>query len=228
MESKQIKTKKRVADHGEVFTSEREVNAMLDLVKQETERIESRFLEPACGTGNFLAEIIKRKLDIVTNTYKYNPDDWEFYSVIAISSIYGIELLDDNCKECRERLFAIWLKAYQSICKDTFNNDYKSSIKYVLDRNILCGDALTMKNINNEPIIFSEWTAINSCLIKRRDYRLDELLEGKANALQLDITTESKSEWQYDAETKSYIPCPIKEYEPVHFRKIYHNIEDMV
>ena len=66
---KQVKSKQRVADHGEVFTAEREVNAMLDLVKQETERIDSRFLEPACGDGNFLSEILRRKLAVVKRSY---------------------------------------------------------------------------------------------------------------------------------------------------------------
>lgn len=74
---KQIKSKKRVADHGEVFTAEREVNAMLDLVKQETERVDSRFLEPACGDGNFLAEILRRKLKEVRRKYKRSPFDYE-------------------------------------------------------------------------------------------------------------------------------------------------------
>ena len=59
---RQVKSRARVADHGEVFTADREVNAMLDLVKQDTERVDSRFLEPACGDGNFLAEILRRKL----------------------------------------------------------------------------------------------------------------------------------------------------------------------
>lgn len=89
MTGKQVKSKKRVADHGEVFTSDREVNAMLDLVKHETERIESRFLEPACGTGNFLAQILNRKLTIVNQRYKPAQSEWEFYAIIAISVRYG-------------------------------------------------------------------------------------------------------------------------------------------
>ena len=100
----QVKSKKRVADYGEVFTNPREVNAMLDLVKQETERIESRFLEPACGTGNFLAEILRRKLAVAKRRYKRSPSDYERMSFIAVTSIYGIELLRDNVDECRERL----------------------------------------------------------------------------------------------------------------------------
>ena len=119
---KQVKSKKRVSDHGEVFTNEREVNAMLDLVKHETERIDSRFLEPACGNGNFLAEVLKRKLKIVDERYNTNQSDWERYAVIAVSSIYGVEILEDNTQECRERLFDIFDKQYTLLyknkCKD--------------------------------------------------------------------------------------------------------------
>jgi type I restriction-modification system DNA methylase subunit len=104
----QVKSKKRVTDHGEVFTDHKEVNSMLDLVKQETENIDSRFLEPACGTGNFLVEILRRKLAIVEKRYSKNQIEYERYSLIALSSIYGIELLPDNAITCRERLFGIF------------------------------------------------------------------------------------------------------------------------
>ena len=114
--TKQVKSKQRVADHGEVFTAEREVNAMLDLVKQETERIDSRFLEPACGDGNFLAEILRRKLVAAKKEATPPrrktplPYDYERKAVLAISSIYGIDILQDNCEDCRERLCKIWDK----------------------------------------------------------------------------------------------------------------------
>ena len=104
----QTKSKQRVADHGEVFTADREVKAMCDLVKQETERIESRFLEPACGSGNFLAEILTRKLAVVKARYGKSPADYEKYAVLAVTSLYGVELLPDNAAECRERLFSLW------------------------------------------------------------------------------------------------------------------------
>ena len=107
---KQIKSKKRVADHGEVFTAEREVNAMLDLVKQETARVDSRFLEPACGDGNFLAEILRRKLKEVRRKYRRSPFDYEKNAVLAVSSIYGVDLMMDNVLACRERLFGICSK----------------------------------------------------------------------------------------------------------------------
>ena len=119
--SDQVKSKKRVADHGEVFTSEREVNAMLDLVKQETERIDSRFLEPACGTGNFLVEILNRKLKIVKDRYKKSQIEFERNAIIAISSIYGVDILQDNAIECRDRLFeifeVIYTRLYKTDCK---------------------------------------------------------------------------------------------------------------
>lgn len=100
MAEKQVKSRQRVADHGEVFTAEREVKAMCDLVKSETERIESRFLEPACGNGNFLAEVLRRKLAVVKSRYGKNPSDYERYSVLAVTSIYGVDILADNAQEC--------------------------------------------------------------------------------------------------------------------------------
>src|SRR5436190_23895633 len=104
---KPLTSKERVTEYAEVFTSNREVNAMLDLVKQETERIDSRFLEPACGHGNFLAEILRRKLDVVQSRYRKSPAEYERYTLLAVSSIYGIDLLEDNVRECRKRLFGI-------------------------------------------------------------------------------------------------------------------------
>ncbi|MFN6020975.1 MAG: SAM-dependent DNA methyltransferase, partial [Bacteroidota bacterium] len=145
-EKKQVKSKKRVADHGEVFTNEREVNAMLDLVKHETERIDSRFLEPACGNGNFLAEVLRRKLKVVDQRYGNNQMDWERYAVIAISSIYGVDILEDNAKECRERLYVIFDDFYTALFMDKCKEECRRSIRFLFDRNILWGDALDFTN----------------------------------------------------------------------------------
>jgi len=145
-EKKQVKSKKRVADHGEVFTNEREVNAMLDLVKNETERIDSRFLEPACGNGNFLAEVLRRKLKVVDQRYGNNQMDWERYAVIAVSSIYGVDILEDNAKECRERLYTIFDDFYTALFKDKCKEECRRSIRFLFDRNILWGDALDFTN----------------------------------------------------------------------------------
>ena len=140
----QIKSKERVADHGEVFTNEREVNAMLDMVKPETERVESRFLEPACGNGNFLAEVLRRKLEVVDRKYKKLPADWEKFSIVALSSLYGVDILSDNVEECQERLFEIWNKSYQSACKKEATDLCRDAARDILAHNILCGNALDM------------------------------------------------------------------------------------
>jgi len=215
MKKSQTNSKDRISDFGEVFTNEREVNAMLDLVKHETERIESRFLEPACGDGNFLAEVLKRKLNVVMNRYRKNPDDYERYSVIAISSIYGVELLEDNTIECRNRLFRIWDEYYVKACGQDVNEESRKAVKFILSKNILNGDALSLKQTDGNPIVFAEWTALNSVLLKRRDYRLDEMLDGHEKQLTIFTT-----DWEYDEEVKAMIPKPIKEYPPVHYKKV--------
>lgn len=182
---KQIKSKKRVADHGEVFTAEREVNAMLDLVKQETERIDSRFLEPACGDGNFLAEILRRKLAEVRRKYRKSPFDYEKNAVLAISSVYGVDLMMDNVLACRERLFGIWDKEYKAVCKKETNDQTREAVRFILSRNIVCGNALTLMCVDEngvdtaEPIVFSEWAFITGTQMQRKDYTFDELVNGK-------------------------------------------------
>ena len=174
----QVKSKKRVADHGEVFTNEREVNAMLDLVKDETERIDSRFLEPACGNGNFLAEVLRRKLNVVKSRYGKSQMEYERYAIIAVSSIYGVDILNDNAQECRERLYQIFDEYYSDLFKDKCKDECKRSVKFLLDRNILWGDALDFTNPESkEPIIFSEWSPINGSLLKRKDFVYQFLVE---------------------------------------------------
>jgi len=221
---KQIKSKKRVVDHGEVFTAEREVNAMLDLVKQETERIDSRFLEPACGDGNFLAEILRRKLAVVKRKYGKSPIDYEKNAVLAATSIYGVDILQDNVDACRTRMFEIWDREYQAVLKKEVNEDCREAVRFIFSRNIICGNALSLKKVDangvdtDEPIIFSEWTFITGGMIKRRDFRLDEMLDGHAE--QMSIFME---QWEYDEETKAFIPKPIKEFEPIYYRRVQEN-----
>src|SRR4026207_1150148 len=103
-----VKSKKRVADHGEVFTPAWMVEAMLNLVKGETERIDSRFLEPACGSGNFLVQILRRKL--AAADLKFGKADFEkrHYALLALMCIYGIELLADNVAECRTNMVELF------------------------------------------------------------------------------------------------------------------------
>jgi hypothetical protein len=206
----QVKSKKRVTDHGEVFTNEREVNAMLDLVKHETERIDSRFLEPACGNGNFLAEVLRRKLNIVDQRYSKSQIEWERYAVIAVSSIYGVDILEDNAQECRERLFKIFDERYTALFKDKCKEDCRRSIKFLFGRNILWGDALTFTNPETKkPIVFSEWSAVNGTMLKRRDYMFKFLVE-KTHQLTL----------FNDEGNPAAIDEPVKDYPLIHFLKL--------
>lgn len=209
----QVKSKKRIADHGEVFTSEREVNAMLDLVKQETERIESRFLEPACGNGNFLVEILIRKLGVVDNRYKDSQLEWERYAVIAVSSIYGVDILQDNVHECRERLYLIFNEHYTNHFNSSTQYDCRNSVKFILNRNILWGDALTLKTPDDKakPIVFSEWSAVNGSMIKRRDYTLANLLESQSIDGQNLFS---------DLGDKAFIPKPVADFPLTHFLEL--------
>ena len=210
-----IKSRQRVSDHGEVFTPPREVNAMLDLVKQETERIDSRFLEPACGTGNFLEEILNRKLAIVEYRHGGNQIEFERYGVLAVSSIYGIDILEDNIEECRARLFAVFEKKYQELYKKKCESRCLESIRFILSKNIIWGDALSLKQVDasKEPIIFSEWSPVNGSMIKRRDYTLTNLL---------DYQPMDSGMLFSDNHAEAMIVPPIREYQLVHYWKLLH------
>ena len=209
-EKKQVKSKKRVADHGEVFTNDREVNAMLDMVKHETERIDSRFLEPACGNGNFLAEVLRRKLKVVDQRYANNQMDWERYAVIAVSSIYGVDILEDNAQECRVRLYQIFDDLYTSHFKDKCKEDCRRSIRFLFDRNILWGDALDFTNpATKQPIVFSEWSAVNGSMLKRRDYMFKFLVE-KSHQFSL----------FNDEGNPAAIDEPVKDFPLIHYLKL--------
>lgn len=210
----QVKSKQRVADHGEVFTSLREVNAMLDLVKQETERIESRFLEPACGTGNFLSEIMRRKLNIVQRRYAKSQFDFERNAVVAVSSIYGIDILDDNVQECRQRLYDIFEdEYYRPLFKDECKDTCRDSIRFILQCNIVWGDALSLMTVGEKPayIVFAEWSPINGSLIKRRDFTFHGLLEHES-LKELPLFS--------DMGDDVFIPHPERDYPPVHFLEL--------
>jgi hypothetical protein len=212
-QEKLVVSKKRVADHGEVYTAKREVNAMLDLVKQETERIDSRFLEPACGDGNFLAEVLERKFCIVKNRYGKNQPEFERYAVVAVSSLYGIDILEDNVSKCRERLFRVFDDRYIELYGDKTKEECRNSVKYLLERNIIWGDALTLNTVgkNSKPIVFSEWSPVNSTMIKRRDFSFRELLSHAA-IKELPLFS--------DLGEDVFIPDPVKEYPVAHFLRI--------
>ena len=181
-EKKQIKSKERVAERGEVFTAEREVNAMCDLVANECLRPDSRFLEPACGDGNFLAVILKRKLAELRRKYKKSPRDYEKQAIVAIGSLYGVDIMNDNVMACRERLYKIWNEEYSDHCKNEASDETRDAAKFIISRNIINGNALTLMCVDAEgkdtsaPIVFSEWTLIGGTQMQRSDYTMSDLL----------------------------------------------------
>lgn len=209
--SEQVKSRQRVQDHGEVFTNPREVNAMLDMVKQETGRIDSRFLEPACGNGNFISEVLRRKLAVVAARYRKSAGEYCRYVFVAVASIYGVDILADNVAECRERLLDIVKDEARKALRSAPDQQFIDAISYVLNKNILCGDALTMKDAAGEPITFAEWSVVTGDKVKRRDYLLSELLEGSGTK-RGDQMGLFQSGWEYDEEIDGLIPSAVREY----------------
>jgi len=171
-----IKSRERVADHGEVFTPQWMVEDMLDLVKVESERIDSRFLEPACGSGNFLRPVLKRKLSTVQARYRQSDFERKHYALFALMCVYGIELLEDNVQECRQNLRQIF-DDFVGLGPDS---EWSRAAKAVLETNIIHGDALTLLTPAGGPITFPEWGYLGTGKFQRRDFRYDSLTQRSA------------------------------------------------
>ena len=208
---KQIKEKSRVSNFGEVLTSKREVLDMLNLVNTETLRLDSRFLEPACGDGNFLTEVLNFKLDILEKNYSKNQYEFEKFSIQIFTSIYGIDILEDNIISARERLFNQYFDLYNKKFKSNINEKLLDCIKYILKLNLVHADALSLKKVKNDKfIIFSEWSLVND-KIKRRDFEFKNLI---------DYAPFEKGTLFSDLGDEVIIPSPIKEYPLTHFLDI--------
>ncbi|MCW5935759.1 MAG: N-6 DNA methylase [Fimbriimonadaceae bacterium] len=187
---KLIKSKDRVAEHGEVFTPAWLVEAMLDLVKGETERIDSRFLEPACGSGNFLVPILKRKLAAVEAKYGKSDFERRQFALFALMCIYGIELLEDNIAECRANLLEV-ITEYLNL---EATDDLYWAASYVLSLNIVHGDAMKMTTHQRKPICFAEWGYLGKGKFQRRDFSLKTLTQAAAYS-QASTAQETGSLW---------------------------------
>lgn len=170
-----VKSRQRVIDHGEVFTPEWMVEAMLDLVKDESERIDSRFLESACGDGNFLAQVLRRKIQAAQSRFGGSAFEFQHHALLGLMCIYGIELLNDNVLTCRDRLLKIFA---EELNLDNGDPMLVAALK-VLEANILHGDALSMKWAGGRQgtIVVSEWAYLGKGLFQRRDFRFDELTQ---------------------------------------------------
>jgi len=171
-----VKSKKRVVDHGEVFTPAWIVEAMLDLVKGEAERIDSRFLEPACGNGNFLVQVLRRKLAVVELKFGKSDFEKQHYSLLALMCTYGIELLTDNIDECRAKMLEIFADYLNLEASD----DLYRAASYVFSQNLVHGDALKMRTWDDQPITFAEWGYLGKGKFQRRDFRLEMLTQMSA------------------------------------------------
>lgn len=199
-----VKSKQRVIDHGEVFTPERTIESMLDLVKGETERIDSRFLEPACGSGNFIIRILRRKLAAVQLKYGKSEFERQHYALFGVMCIYGIELLADNIAECRAHV----LKEFAEYLGLQEGDDLFAAAAHVLDVNLVHGDALTMRTQSGMPIAFAEWGYLGKGKYQRRDFRLDVLTGSAASSAQGGLFA------------KHEIFTPIKSYQPMTVRDL--------
>jgi len=205
------RSRQRVIDHGEVFTPPGLVNDMLDLVAHECERIDSRFLEPACGDGNFLAEVLRRKLRTADRNHPRNRARWERDAILCLCSLYGIDLLPDNVAACRDRLLRIVDEAHTTRFKEALPQPARTAAAYILSTNVIQGDALSLKAADGQPIVFPEWSAINGMMLKRRDYTFRELLghaEMKATPLFSDLG--------HDV----FVPQPVAGYPACHYLDI--------
>lgn len=201
-----IKSKKRVADHGEVFTPAWMVEAMLDLVKGETERIDSRFLEPACGSGNFIVPILQRKLAVVKLKYGASEFERQHYALLGLMCIYGIELLADNIAECRVNVLDVFA---QYLNLDETDDLYQAAA-HVLSENLIHGDALTMCAIDGQPIHFAEWGYLGKGKYQRRDFRFDVLTGSSAFSAEGSLFADL-GQHEIFAPIKTHLPMTVRE-----------------
>lgn len=204
------KSKERIQKHGEVFTPAWVVNDMLDMLPDEVWEAGKTFLEPACGEGAFLIEVYKRKIEkINVGTQEY----WEWQAAIATSSIYGIELLEDNAEQCTMNLMRIFTKFYDRLFADTQNEEVIKTMQFILSRNIIQGNALTYKKGDGKLIVFSEWTPLENQQFKRKDYTYEGIIKAgeqqKANIGTLFETDDNNTEIGL-----------LKEYQPINWKEI--------
>lgn len=206
----QVKSSDRVRNHGEVLTARREVEAMLDLVKNESERIDSRFLEPACGDGNFLVAILERKLKTVFSRYRTKKADFEVQMLSALASIYGIDLLEDNVQIARNRMFEIACNCYKNSLKTKPDEQFQNIMKFILSKNILQGDSLN----GIDKIVFTQWTLVGY-QFKREEFSFSQLNQ-QAEILNTPLFASLTNDKGEDV----FIPQPINEFPLTFYRNL--------
>lgn len=184
-----IKSKKRVQNHGEVFTPKRIVKKMLDFpnIREACLNLTSTFLEPAAGEGTFLVEVLNRKMKMVAKNYADDLTRYENYSLLALSTLYGVELLEDNAQKCVMNMYQVYYEAYQQQAMKhgaKMKNKVLDSAKLIISNNIAQGNFLTKLSANGNPIVFSEWQPANLrkdakiIKVQRTEYTIEDILDG--------------------------------------------------
>lgn len=205
---KSIKKNINISKYGEVFTDKREINSMVDLVSDELKRPDSRFLEPACGDGAFLVKILEKKMDYICERYKKNSFELQNMFLLALSSVYGIEIQENNVSKCRKNIYNLFKKKSEKIITNN-NDNYFENAMFIIEKNIVCGDALTMKDSNNNDIILSQWSMVKIGFFKRVEYKFRTLFNYKEKIEDLDFINDN-----------SLIPQPIFEHKICNFLRI--------
>lgn len=184
-----IKSKQRVQNHGEVFTPKRIVKEILNMpnIREACQNPTSTFLEPAAGEGVFLVQVLNRKLKMVAKNYSEDITRFENYSLLALSTLYGVELLEDNAQKCVMNMYQVYYDAYLrqvSEHSSKVKNRVLDSAKLIISKNIAQGNFLTKLSVTGNPLVFSEWQVINlrkntkTINVQRTEYTLEEILEG--------------------------------------------------
>lgn len=225
----QVKSKDRVKDFGEVFTNPREVKAMLDLVKDESYRVDSRFLEPACGNGNFLVAILERKLHTVIKEHNASQADFEKHIFIAVSSIYAIDIQADNCEESRERMYEVVEDVYKKAYPDSQDDKFLKAIKYVLELNVILGNGLSgfqvdkdnQEDLVGHPIVFAEFTFENKFIV-RKDFEMNEMIaHNQREEANKKIQSVGLFSMLDEQKSEPEMLKPKKEYKYKHFKEVF-------
>ena len=203
-----IKSRDRVSEHGEVFTPPWLVEVMFDLVKEESMRIDSRILEPACGSGRFLEVALVRKLRTVKERYGDSGFEFRQKSILALMCLYGIEKLSDNAEECRSNLIKILNDFFPEI---NIDDDFFQACEFVVSKNIIEGNAMTLEKSDGGPILFPEWAYLGRGKFQRRDFSLKTLEKNS-------IVKSKDSLFSYFGIDEVY--APVKEYNPITIKSL--------
>lgn len=213
MSEKIIKSADRVKDIGEVFTPKKTVDFMLDQpeIKAKVNSLTATFLEPSAGEGAFLVEILKRKLAYAEKVSK-SVADMQNSFLLALSTLYGIELMEDNVKALLRNMN----ETFKDVCDRAFKTKDRSkkvlqSAQVIISANMVQGDTLSCKTASGEPIVFSEWKPLSGGRVQRTEQTFDSIVK-QSNEDHNDNDSYEQlnlfgNEEASDADLKHYLPC---------------------